>query len=179
MATVAKNVRLAARNRFAPEQGWIRWMGYHAWVLPIVAVALWLRTTGIGSHFLYGDEAEYAFVARYLSRDFLYLAYPAIEGFGPQPFVSQPPLLLYLQAIFMRIMGPTDLAALLPSILLGTGTVLAVYALGHRLGGRFVGLSASALLAVPPFHIEISRKAMLDPGSVFFLVLTAYFLVRW
>ena len=38
MATVAKNVRLAARNRFAPEQGWIRWLAFHAWVLPIVAL---------------------------------------------------------------------------------------------------------------------------------------------
>lgn len=151
----------------------------HAWFAPILLVAVWLRVTGILGGFLYGDEAEYAIVARYLSRDFTFLAYPALEGFAPTPFVSQPPLILYLMAISMKVLGPTDLAAVLPSVLFGIATVVAVYALGNRLGGRFVGLSASALIAVLPFHVELSRKAMLDAGYAFFLVLTAYFLVAW
>ena len=151
----------------------------HAWLLPILAVAFWLRVAGVTSQHLYGDEAEYAIVARYLSRDLAYLAYPALEGFGPAPFVSQPPLVLYLMAISMKVFGPTDFAAILPSILFGVGTVAVAYFLGLRLGGRFMGLAAASLLAVLPFHVEMSRQAMLDAGYAFFLLLTAYFLVAW
>lgn len=180
MVTVAHGRRrLLPRMRLTPAAGWRAWALEHVWILPIVLVALWLRTTGLSGQFLYGDEAEYSIVARYLSRTWDYLAYPAIEGFGPVPFVSQPPLILYAMALSMKVLGPTDLAAVLPSIVLGTLTVLAVYALGRRLGGRFVGLGAASILAVMPFHIEMSRKAMLDAGYTFFLVLTTLFLVAW
>src|SRR5581483_10550535 len=170
-------------HRPASKLAWrdLRWGALlkHAWLLPILALALWLRLAGIGDHHLYGDEAEYAIVARYLSRDFLFLSYPAIDPFSTAPFVSQPPLLLYVTALFMRVMGPTDMAALLPPILFGTATVAVTYALGNRLGGRFVGLAAAAVIAVLPFHVQMSRRAMLDSGFVFFVALTAYFLVRW
>ena len=151
----------------------------HVWILPILLAALWLRMAGIGTEHLYGDEAEYAIVARYLSRDLAYLAYPDITGMGAVPFVSQPPLVLYTMAFSMKIFGATDFAALLPSILFGAATVCAIYALGHRLGGKFLGIGAAAVLAVLPFHVEMSRRAMLDAGYVFFLVLTAYFCVAW
>lgn len=151
----------------------------HVWILPILLAALWLRMAGLGNEHLYGDEAEYAIVARYLSRDMTYLAYPDITGMGATPFVSQPPLILYTMAISMKLFGATDFAALLPSILFGAATVVAIYALGHRLGGKFLGLGAAAVLAVLPFHVEMSRRAMLDAGYVFFLVLTAYFCVAW
>lgn len=151
----------------------------HVWVLPVLLAALWLRLAGIGNEHLYGDEAEYAIVARYLSRDVFYLAYPDITGMGATPFVSQPPLILYVMAISMKLFGATDFAALLPSVLFGVATVGALYALGHRLGGRFMGLASAALLAALPFHVEMSRRAMLDAGFVFFLVLTCYFCVAW
>lgn len=174
MATLTSNRRLPA---------WPLKAGHallrHVWLLPIVFAALWLRLSGITSQHLYGDEAEYAIVARYLSRDALFLAYPQMEGFGPTPFVSQPPLILYVMALFMKVMGPTDLAAQLPSVLFGTATCVVLYFLGLRLGSRFMGIAAAALIAVMPFHVEMSRQAMLDAGYVFFLALTAYFLVAW
>lgn len=151
----------------------------HVWLLPILLAALWLRTASLGQEHLYGDEAEYAIVARYLSRDLAYLAYPDITGMGATPFVSQPPLVLYVMAFFMKIFGATDVVAILPSVLFGVATVAALYALGHRLGGAFMGLGAAAILAGLPFHVEMSRRAMLDAGYVFFLVLTAYFSVAW
>lgn len=176
MASVTRSRRLLPSSwSLTPGNALLR----HAWLLPVLAVAFWLRIAGVTSQHLYGDEAEYAIVARYLSRDFTYLAYPALEGFGPAPFVSQPPLILYVMAVFMKVMGPTDLAAILPSILFGVATVAVAYFLGVRLGGRFMGLAGASLLAVLPFHIEMSRQAMLDAGYVFFLMLTAYFLVAW
>jgi 4-amino-4-deoxy-L-arabinose transferase-like glycosyltransferase len=167
-----------AQPKAAPNAK-VAWWLHHAWILPVLLVAAWLRFAHLGGRFLYGDEAEYAIVARYLSRDWLYLAYPAIEGMGAQPFVSQPPLILYMMAVSMKIFGATDFAAMFPSLVLGIGTVAVAYAIGHRLGGRFMGLSAAAILAVLPFHIEMSRRAMLDSGYAFFLALTAYFMIAW
>ena len=178
----------------AAADRWKRFALAHVWLLPILIAALWLRLASIGNEHLYGDEAEYAIVARYLARDAFYLAYPDITGMGATPFVSQPPLILYIMALSMKIFGATDFAALLPSILFGAATVVALYAVGYRLGGpaakrgadatavasgRFMGLGAAAILAALPFHVEMSRRAMLDAGYVFFLVLTAYFCVAW
>lgn len=151
----------------------------HVWLLPILLAALWLRLSGIGQEHLYGDEAEYSIVARYLSRDPTFLAYPDIAGLGAVPFVSQPPLVLYTMALSMKVFGATDFAAIFPSILFGVASVAAVYATGHRLGGKLMGLGAAAIVAALPFHIEMSRRAMLDSGYVFFLCLTAYFCVAW
>ena len=169
---------------FAADR-WKRFALAHVWLLPLLLGALWLRLSGIGQEHLYGDEAEYAIVARYLSRDPTFLAYPDITGLGAVPFVSQPPLILYLMAISMKIFGATDFAAIFPSVLFGVATVAATYAIGYRLGGganaggRLMGLGAAAIVAVLPWHIEMSRRAMLDAGYVFFLVLTAYFCVAW
>ena len=84
----------------------------------------------------------------------------------PERDIPQPPLLLYTMAVFMKIMGPTDLAALLPFALLGIGTVAVVYGIGYRLGGRMMGLASAALLAAMPFHVEMSRRAMLRGGGM-------------
>ena len=177
MESPTRRRRLSVALR--PADGWKAAALRHVWLLPVLLAGLWLRLASLGQEHLYGDEAEYAIVARYLSRDATFLAYPAIEGMGPTPFVSQPPLVLYVMALSMKLFGATDFAAILPSVLFGAATIVAVYALGSRLGGRFVGLGAAALVAVMPFHIEMSRRAMLDAGYVFFLVLTAYFLVAW
>lgn len=151
----------------------------HAWLLPIVVVAFWLRFANISAEHLYGDEAEYAIIARYLSRDLLDLRYPSLEGMEGLPFVSQPPLLLYMMAGAMRIYGAHDFSAMAPSILLGVGTVVVAYALGTRLGGRLHGIVAALVVAVLPFHVDLSRKAMLDVGYSFFLLLATFFLVAW
>src|SRR5687768_12944381 len=115
----------------------------HVWLLPILIAALWLRLASISVEHLYGDEAEYAIVARYLSREWDFLAYPDIAGMGAVPFVSQPPLILYLMALSMKLFGATDFAAILPSALFGAATAGVVYAIGHRLGGRLMALGGA------------------------------------
>lgn len=151
----------------------------HAVLIPIVALAAWLRFSNLGGEHLHGDEAEYAIVARYLSQDPLALLYPALSGASDAIFVSQPPLLLYLMAGSVALFGFTETALILPTALLGVATVAAVYAVGCRLGGRLHGAIAAALLAVLPFHVSMSRGTMLDVGYAFFLVVAAYFMVAW
>lgn len=128
--------------------------------------------------YLYGDEAEYATVARGLADDPAALAYPALEGFAPMPFVSQPPVLLHAFAWAGRMFGDAT-GPLVVSALLGTATIVVVYAIGATLRDRWMGAAAALLLAVLPYHIAASRMAQLDAGFTFLATLTLLFLLRW
>lgn len=170
---------LFSRLKSGPYSRWgAAWTGA-AILAPVLLLAAYLRLAGLRDVFLYGDEAEYAIVARYLSRDLTFLAYPAIEGYGAVPFVSQPPIVLYAMAFSMKLFGATDWAAIFPSVVFGVATVAVVYGIGVRLSGRLAGLAGATMLAVMPFHVEISRKAQLDAGYAFFIMLTVYFLIAW
>ncbi len=61
--------------------------------------------------------------------------------------------------------------------ILGTGTVLAIFALGQALGGRWVGLLAALFLAVAPFHVLLSARIMPDVPTTFFVVCAILFAV--
>ncbi len=76
------------------------------------------------------------------------------------PFVA-------IQQALVRIFGPTPLAALLPSALIGTVTVLVIYFLtveimrqGDWPGARTVGVLAALLAATSRWHVSLSRSGM-------------------
>lgn len=71
------------------------------------------------------------------------------------------------QGLLVRILGPTPLAALLPSAVIGALTVLAIYLLaveimrqGRLPGQRVVGILAALLAATSQWHISLSRSGM-------------------
>lgn len=172
----AGSKRRGVRFNRAP---WVAVLRAHWPILPIVALALYLRVGGLFPTFFYGDAAEYGGIAKNLAGHPFYLAYPDIEHFGPRPFVSQPPLILYLMAIVGSLVGDLEAGAVLVSVILGTATVGVVYALTHRLGGSTAAVAAALLLATLPFHVKMSRRAYLDAGLVFFMTLAIFCYVMW
>ncbi|HLE47278.1 MAG TPA: glycosyltransferase family 39 protein [Candidatus Thermoplasmatota archaeon] len=155
-----------------------RWR-VHWPLVPVLALALLLRTVGLFPTFMYGDDAEYATVASYLGHDPRYLSYPRIEGFGSSPFVSQPPLLLYLFGWTGALVGDYEVGSVLVSVVLGTATVGVVYAIGTHFRGRVLGAIAGVFLAIFPTHVSLSRKAYLDVGLTFFFTLTIFLFILW
>lgn len=147
--------------------------------LVILAVAVGVRFAGLFPTFFYGDDAEYATVARSLLEDPRNLAYPDIEGWGPHPFVSQPPLLIYLFAGAGALLGDIETGAVVVSAVLGAATALVVYAIGVRLQGPGAGILAGGIVAVLPAHVSMSRKAFLDTGFAFFFALSILFFLLW
>ena len=145
----------------------------------VFAFALWMRLWNTFPTFYYGDDAEYAMVATYLRDDWRNLAYPDIEGFGPTPFVSQPPFLLYLFAFVGRFVGDMELASTMVCLALGSLTSVVLYAIGYRLQGRTMGVLAGVFCAIMPYHVLLSRKAYLDVGMAFFMALTVLFFILW
>ncbi|HUR25071.1 MAG TPA: glycosyltransferase family 39 protein [Candidatus Thermoplasmatota archaeon] len=155
-------VALRLRARAAP----------HWPLLPGLVLGFLLRFWGLLPAFLYGDEAEYATVARSLAHDPRALQYPPLEGFGIVPFVSQPPFLLYTYAAFTKLTGSEVAGPLVVSALLGTATIAIVYALGVLVRDRWLGGLAAGFLAVLPFHVAVSRSAQLDAGFTFLFSLS-------
>lgn len=75
---------------------------------------------------------------------------PRLHG---QPFLDKPPLLYWLSAGSLRLLGSSEWALRLPNALVFALTVLAVAALGRRLAGEAVGNLAGVVqaTALAPF----------------------------
>ncbi len=95
----------------------------------------------------------------------------------------KPPLAIYLTVPFVALFGLDELAVRLPSALFGTLTVLLTYFLVQELFRRSkidnreiqrTALLASALLAVSPWHINLSRAGFEANIALFFVVLGIY-----
>lgn len=68
-------------------------------------------------------------------------------------------LYTFMVAAFMKLGGPTLVAARLTSVLAGVGWVLAVYAWTRRVAGKTAGLSAGLLMCLAPGAIFLSQVA--------------------
>ncbi|MEW5958617.1 MAG: hypothetical protein AB1801_12875, partial [Chloroflexota bacterium] len=117
--------------------------GLRLWRLPQTPPGLWY------------DEAYYSMDAAWL-----------LDGGPWQLFFAgnngREPIFIYLQTVFIWLLGAAPLTSRLPAPLIGTLTVPAVYALGRRLG-RDAGWSvwlpyiAAAGLATSFWHVGLSR----------------------
>lgn len=77
----------------------------------------------------------------------------------------------------MRLFGQNHYGLVMFSVLMGTASLPILYLLGRELGGRYVGLIASALLAVSYTNIHFSR-ILFGASASFAAILAFYFLFR-
>src|SRR5258706_2331299 len=136
-------------------------------LLFVVLIAAFLRfyQLGINPPSLTWDEAAWGYNAYSLGIDgkdefgrFLPLNY--IESFGD----FKPPMYAYLTVLPVKIFGLTEFATRFPSALAGSLTVLLAYFLVLELFSsskhkNLYALISSAILAVSPWHIMLSRAA--------------------
>lgn len=89
------------------------------------------------------------------------------------------PVYIYLDVPFIALFGKSTLAVRFPSALLGSLTVLLTYFLAKELflenkHKKYIGLFASFLLAISPWHIQLSRVAYEANVATFFTVLGVF-----
>ena len=138
----------------------------------IIVVAAALRLWAIGSVGFNNDEAVYAGQGASLAADQTYSGLFAI-------FRAHPLLLQFLYSISFRFLGVNDIAPRVISVAFGLGGVGLVYATGSMLYGRRVGLIAATILALMPYHVIVTRQALLDGPETTLFLLSMYLLSRF
>ncbi len=113
----------------------------------IVAVALVLRAITLGAQSFWFDEVLTAIGAQ----SFAWVLYSA-QIFGHPP-------LQYLVAWAAGGAAATEAAVRAPFVAAGVAAVVVMALLGRRLAGPATGLLAAGLLAVSPYHVELSQLA--------------------
>ena len=86
---------------------------------------------------------------------------------------------MWLTAPAIAMFGLGEFAVRLPAALIGTATVYVLYLLGSAVAGRGTGLLAALLLAISPWHVQISRYAERSPLLALCFCLGLLFLWRW
>lgn len=104
------------------------------------------------------NEGLYGEVAREMLErgDFIV---PRLNGLV---YFEKPPLLYWLEAAFMSVLGTGALAARLPSALSGVLTTALIYWLGQRLWGRRGALYSALVAATSIGYVLMARQVMFD-----------------
>jgi len=101
------------------------------------------------------------------------------EGINNYLNLEHPPLVKYLIALFMLLLGDYPTYWRLPSIAAGLLTIILTYMLVTEVSGRWwLGIAAAALLASDPIMKAMSSVAMLDVYVALFTVAAVYTAVK-
>ena len=103
------------------------------------------------------------------------LFFDASQGYRfPNQHLYAPPLLPWLIEWVFILFGPSNVGAMVPSIIAGSLTVPLMWWVGRRWFGPTAGLAAAILCATNDIHILFSRSALTDVLLCFWLVLAVY-----
>ncbi len=154
----------------------------NVWLFIIVSLAIFLRFWQIENvpPSMYWDEVSQGYNAYSIlqtgkdeHKETLPIA--RFQAFGDY----KAPAYIYLDVPFVALFGKTTLGVRFPSALLGSITVLLTYFLVYELfflhkNKKQLALAASFLLAISPWHIQLSRAAYEANIATFFTVLAVY-----
>jgi 4-amino-4-deoxy-L-arabinose transferase-like glycosyltransferase len=112
------------------------------------------------------DEGRNAEVAREMAATNDYIL-PRLNGL---PYVDKPVLYFAAGALAMEILGPTELAARLPSVAFTLLTLLVVAWFAHRLYGPRGAWAAGIAYVASPFTLAYARTAIMDSAVTLWMV---------
>lgn len=155
-------------------------------LIAILLIAAILRIFNLASGDPVNDEVFYSFRAiGLMDFDEAERQTTPLEWFDPNipswtklSFHDHPPLVFWVQHIFLRIFGENNFAFRLPSALLGIVSVYLIYLIGRRLFSEKTGLLSAALFGLTLNNIYISRVGLQEAYVIFFLLLASYFFLR-
>ncbi len=104
------------------------------------------------------SDGRYAAVSRDVADHDHWLA----PRLGERLHLTKPPLTYWAEAACIEALGATEFAVRAPSAIAGSALLLAVLAMGWRVGGRRVALLSAGVLAVMPMHVVVSRLTLTD-----------------
>ena len=135
-----------------------------AWLaFAVVALFLFLGTRGLNEP----DEGRYAEIAREMTVTGEWLV-PHLNGFE---HFQKPPLLYWLTAASIRLLGANEWGARLPSALAALGVVLLTYGIARRIADRATAVAAALVLVSSIEFFALAR--LLTPDMVLTFWVTA------
>ena len=152
----------AANNARGPTTLWTRILTR----LPLISLlaVLWLSCfSGLSKSALLDlvDEGFYSSISRQMLETGDWITPRA----GMQIYLEKPPLFYWAQAFFIKLLGPTVLAARLPSALAVAATSLILWFWMRRRGAPLAGWLAAICFALCPLTIGLARVAMTDGAA--------------
>jgi len=139
-------------------------------LLLVLLVAL-VYGFGLGQASLWDiDEAIYADISRNMARSGDWV-FPV---FNDAPRFDKPPLILWIGAAAMQVLGPQELAARLGAYFFGLLSVALVYAFGRRLHSHGAGILGGLVLAATLGWFVAGRMGLMDTALSFFVGLSIY-----
>ena len=147
----------------------------------ILALSLRLYQLGLNPISLAWDEAAWGYNAYSLGIDGkdefgVLLSASYLESFGD----FKPPLYAYLTVLPVKLLGLNELATRIPSAVIGSLTIIAVYFLTKEIfrssqKRSHYALATSFLLAISPWHINLSRAAFEANVAQLLIIMGVFF----
>ncbi|MCS7256827.1 MAG: glycosyltransferase family 39 protein [Thermomicrobium sp.] len=133
-----------------------------------------LRLWSIDRYGVNSDEAVYLGQAAALAHE------PTLSRFFPL-FRAHPLLFPFVVALSLPVSGrdALDLAGRVLAASFGLATIAATMAVGRVLFGTWVGATAALFLALMPYHVTVTRQALLDGPTAFWTTVALLALVRY
>jgi len=128
------------------------------WWLVVLLVASAALVGETHTNRLTRDPVLYAALSRQMAEggDFF------VPRLGDEVYLTKPPLMFWLSAGMMKVMGPVGFAARFPSALLGVISVLLTYRLARRLWDRETAFLAVVILATTYTFLRSGRTFRLE-----------------
>jgi 4-amino-4-deoxy-L-arabinose transferase-like glycosyltransferase len=117
-------------------------------------------------------EGFYGAAARSMSASWHDFFFGAFDPLGTMT-VDKLPGALWVQALFMRIVGFHIWALVFPQVLEGVLSVLVLYRAVRRLTGPLAGIAAAGALAISPVTVALNRGNVSDSLLILLTVLAA------
>jgi hypothetical protein len=153
------------RNKTGHPNGWNTSRGGIGWEIglagSVLVVALVLRLWHLSAITDNYDEGVYWASLRALH---------AGSGLFIPVFSSQPPFFLLSLVPLVSLLGPTLVAGRLSIVFFSLAGILAMYVLGRRLGGRWVGVGAALLLTVDHLYLIQSQTIQAEAPSTALMI---------
>ncbi|MGH7913901.1 MAG: ArnT family glycosyltransferase, partial [Candidatus Binataceae bacterium] len=144
-------------------------------ILIVVLGGLALGSGMTGPPLVDWDEATYAEVAHEAVANHSYLDFT----WNGQAYVKKPPLLFWALIGSFKVLGESEFAARLPSVVAGLATLLLIYLTAAGAAGRLAGtLAALVPLQFYFFVARGGRDCATDAPLLFFLTLALYAILR-
>jgi 4-amino-4-deoxy-L-arabinose transferase-like glycosyltransferase len=147
-------------------------------VLPVLVLLWWVVFWNLSEEFRPGmDAMTYNALAKHIltTGDWKVLHYSSNAYAN---FYQHPPLAIWIQALFFKVFGATDITSKIFPNLAALGTIVVVYHWGKKIASHWVGFLGGIMLIASIRYTKYAIGLMLDVPMTFFLVLGAFLWLR-